>query len=375
MMATISTLIPAYRPTYLTDLMICLSRQTFKDFTVLLSDDSPDHSVSASMDSPAMRKLCGGLDIRVIQGPRLGSLKNIQSLLGQADDQAPLIHILLDDDLIYPEFYRSHVSARGGQGCEVSVSRRWMTTSNGLPCQSLPMPGFVTNSSQRLIKVERPQLFNSTVALCQNWMGEFSNMVLAAPAATGLFDHRLGGMDFYGLSDVGVVLEAGRQGSVGVIQDHLGGFRSHPGQSSASGAQSYGLRCGHLAWLALALGSWRTGCISLEQALASMTIFGQRCAAMYGGDDPQMSLVADLLRRHGSDLSALHEQFGQYWHDLLAEHADSRPLARDGPGLTGRASDLAPSRAASRHASDTAPTAAVRFGVSGVSDAAATLMP
>ena len=67
-MKKIATLIPAYKTEYMGELLVCLNHQTYKDFKVTLSDDSPNGSVSALLASDAFRPLMANLDINIIQG-------------------------------------------------------------------------------------------------------------------------------------------------------------------------------------------------------------------------------------------------------------------------------------------------------------------
>ena len=46
-MATITTLIPAYKKEFLGEVFLGLRRQSFKDFRIVLSDDSPGDEISS----------------------------------------------------------------------------------------------------------------------------------------------------------------------------------------------------------------------------------------------------------------------------------------------------------------------------------------
>jgi hypothetical protein len=69
-MATITTLIPAYKKDYLGEVFLGLQRQTCKDFRVILSDDSPGDEISALIRSGHFGALLRGLDLQVLQGPK-----------------------------------------------------------------------------------------------------------------------------------------------------------------------------------------------------------------------------------------------------------------------------------------------------------------
>jgi hypothetical protein len=371
-MATIATLIPAYRPTYLRELLEALAAQRFTDFTVLLSDDSPDGSVTRLLASAGFRPLVERLGVQVLQGPRLGAMKNVQFLLQQAPADSPLLHVLLDDDLVYPDFYRAHVQAHECTGTLASTSLRWMTGPDGRPSAVLPLPGVVSDSEGRMVAVDQAQMYATTVVPCRNWVGELSHMVLAREAYACLQTQRLGELSYYGLGDIGVVLEAVRQKPVVVIRDHLGAFRTHPAQGSAAGT-SFQLVCGHVAWLALALGAWQEGLVTHEDALRSMRVSLQRCAARFA-KDPELAPLFRIIDQHALDLPVLHARFGEWWHQMLASHPDSsdRPALPSEPILPADApaATTAPGTIA-------APCSAgmVRFGVLDAGSNRAVAMP
>jgi hypothetical protein len=322
-MSFITTLIPAYKSTHLGELFLGLKTQTLRDFRVVLSDDSPGGEISDNIRRGVYDPLIDNLDLVVVQGPRRGAFKNIRHLLMQttARQGAALVHLHMDDDVIYPDFYRLHAMTHASAALGATVSQRWLAAADGRPIAQLPLPELIEQQAQRIVAVDAPALYGSTIPWCRNWLGEFSNVVLAPAAVQRLLRAEIGGLSYYGLADIGVLLDVAQETPIGFIHDHLGVFRSHPAQSTAARG-SHGLRAGYLAWAALALGAHRIG--RLDDAAARRAL--QRLAALtrepYAGEATFTEFFA-LLDRHENDLDSLHAHFAPYWQRLLQADTDS----------------------------------------------------
>ncbi len=321
-MTPMITLIPAYKPDYLAELFLGLRSQSFKDFRVVLSDDSPGGAVTALIRSGALDSLISSIDLLVVPGPRQGSLKNIHHLIDGWAAQAPLVHVLMDDDIVYPDFYRQHALAhtRGAPGA--SVSQRWLTAADGRPGAMLPLPSFFDDVPERLVYLDAPALFATTALHCQNWLGEFSNMVLSQDAVRRLRGSQMNGLSYYGLADIGVLLDVSTHAPVVFIRDHLGGFRSHPQQTTHQ-RQSFALKCGYLAWVALALAGWRGGHLSAEQTQASLAKSVGQCMNHFASD-VALSEFFGIAIAHARNLASFDEHFGAWWARMLSSDSDSR---------------------------------------------------
>ena len=321
-MTSLITLIPAYKADYLAELFLGLRSQSFKDFRVVLSDDSPGGTVTELIRSGALDNLIAPLDLLVVQGPRQGSLKNIHHLLDGWAAQASLVHVLMDDDIVYPDFYRSHALAHSHGAPGASVSQRWLTAADGRPGALLPLPAFFDELPERLVYLDAPALFATTALHCQNWLGEFSNMVLSQTAVRRLRGSSMNGLSYYGLADIGVLLDVSSHAPVVFIRDHLGGFRSHPQQTTHK-RQSFALKCGYLAWVALALAGWRSGHLSAAQTQASLAISVGQCMNQFASD-PSLSEFFGVAINNARNLASFDEHFGSWWARILATDSDSR---------------------------------------------------
>lgn len=321
-MSRIATLIPAYKPDYLGELFAGLRCQSFKDFRVVLSDDSPDASITAMIRAGRYEPQIRDLNLLVVRGP-CSPLKNHLNLLDVWAHSTPLVHLLMDDDVVYPDFYREHVALHDRHAPAASVSQRWLTGAGGAPFATLPMPTFVTASDTRVVAVDATQLFASTVARSENWLGELSNMVLSARAAAGFPRPPAEGVSYFGLPDIGTLLNAADKGPVMVLRDHLSGFRQHAGQTTAN-PQSINLKIAHLAWVAFALRARQEGRITDADAVQGIVVATQRCLQTYASD-AAMQAYFDIVRDELADLPRFEAKFSAYWQALLRSCPDTRP--------------------------------------------------
>jgi hypothetical protein len=317
-MSAIVTLIPAYKTEYIGELFSGLRTQKFKDFRVVLGDDSPGGEITERIRAGVYGNLAQELNLLVVRGPCEGAHKNFRFLIEGWGNVSPLVHVHLDDDVIYPDFYRAHAEANACGTFSASVSLRWVTEPDGCPVQDLPLPTFLKAQNAHIVPVSTEQLFGSTVPNCENWIGELSNVVLGAECAKRYLDLRMAGLSYYGLGDIGLLLDVSRQAPVAVIRDHLSGFRTHPQQTSAQ-LRSFPIKCGHIAWIALGLAAWREGWISPQQAAQSLGIALHRSARLYAGD-PDIEPFFSVIENHAHDLSSLADAFTALWATFLESH-------------------------------------------------------
>ena len=119
-----------------------------------------------------------------------------------------------------------------------------------------------------------------------------------------------------------MLLDVSTQAPVVFIRDHLGGFRSHPQQNTHK-RQSFAIKCGYLAWVALALAGWRSGHLSTEQAQASLAISVGQCMNHFASD-PSLSEFFGIAIANAHNLASFDEHFGAWWARMLSTDSDSR---------------------------------------------------
>ena len=227
------TLIPAYKPNYLGDLLLSLWQQTRQPQRVVISDDSPEGSFLAAMARPDVAHVVTRLNLKVVPGPKRGASANCAFLLTHHLEDATHFHLMLDDDVAYPGFYERHLQLHALGHYPVTVSRRWTANESGMPLRDLPVPAAVALGRDVLLAIDAPTLFATTCVSGTNWLGEVSNAVYRAEHAPAIADPQLAGISYIGLEDIGSFLRCSMQQPIAFINDHLGYFRTHAGQASA----------------------------------------------------------------------------------------------------------------------------------------------
>jgi hypothetical protein len=315
-MTAITTLIPAYKPDYLGETLLGLRRQSFRDFRVVVSDDSPGAVITDMIRDRRFGAATDGLDMTVVRGPG-DARRNHEQLLDLWRQATPFVHLLMDDDVPFPEFYRVHLQAHLREKFSVTASARWLSKVDATPAWSLPLPAFIEDSPQHIVSVDAAQLFASVVPTCQNWVGELSNMLWSAEAAARYPRASTEGLSYCGLLDIGAVLETVSMRPLGFIREYLGVFRQHGGQTSVS-VGSQGHKRGTIVWAAYALHAWAQGRIDDRAAVRAISTTVRRCLDSYGEGDPLMDEFYDLVQRRGGRLADLHAAFTAFWLQRLA---------------------------------------------------------
>lgn len=313
----ITTLIPAYKPQYLGELLGGLRTQTHRSRQIIFSDDSPNGEFRAALFSDAMAPLRAGLDIEFHEGPRQGGYANMMHLVRIWGGRSELLHLMLDDDAVYPDFYERHLVAHLSTRFSCSISRRWTANEHGQPITGQPVPPAVAASAHRLVSLDAGAVFMSTAAECRNWFGEFSNAVFRAETAPVLLKPEFGGISYAGLWDLGAFMAASLQAPIGYVQDHLGYFRTGALGNSSKFYGPY-MKSAHLGYAALALGGQRIGMYTPEQARHAFATLAGAMVQRYGGQEDMQPFIALLPAMAAGDELAV-ASFVEIWHAYLRQ--------------------------------------------------------
>ncbi len=330
-MTYLTTLIPAYKADHLGEVFTGLRRQAWQDFRVILSDDSPGGVITDMIRDGRFGPLASSLNLTVVRGPGDARL-NHDRLLQLWGGQSPLVHFHLDDDVIFPDFYRAHVAGHAAGDYCATVSARWLSQDNSQPAWQLPLPAFIDQSPLHSVPVDVQALFASTVPGCQNWLGELSNMVLSRTGAASYPKPPTSGLSYFGLLDIGTLLSAAAHQPLLFLRDHLSVFRQHAAQTTHA-VHSHGIRVAFLVWAATALQAWAEQRITAPQALQAVHITVQRCASSYQQGDPTMNRFFDLVQAYVHDLAQLHRAFTQFWLEFLASDPTTCPALPATPSV------------------------------------------
>ena len=314
----ITTLIPAYKTAYIVDLLNSLRYQTVKSQRIIISDDSPHGEFREVFHSAPFRAVVAQLPIEFHEGPRQGAYQNLKHLVKLWAGRSELMHVLLDDDVIYPEFYERHLVAHASGNFSCSVSRRWMANHVGQPMTGQPVPEAIARTPSRMLSLTDDVIFMTTAAECKNWLGEFSNAIFRAEHCNLLLSPTLGDVSYAGLWDLGAFVAASMRAPLCHIQDHLGYFRIGPGQNSSDPNSPF-MKAAHLGFVALAVGGRRLGRLSDELARQCSRIILPALTQRYASQAdvaPFIALVAGLA----TGVAGAEERFIEAWHQFLAGH-------------------------------------------------------
>jgi len=311
------TLIPAYKTQYIAELLLSLTTQTYKNFKVIISDDSPNAEVTALISQPQFAPLLKKLNLEVIAGPKQGSFANVVNLLNRWNQSTPYVHILFDDDLIYPTFYQQHLMAHTKANVGTSVSYRWVGNEHAVPVSSPALPAFLDENDASVLLVDADQLFQSVVPDCTNWLGEFSNTVYSADVILKIKAQSLNGIPYHGLGDIGLLLQASLSSKTAIIKQHLGVFRMNPHQNTGN-FSSISFRCAYVAWIALALSSYELGKIDVTQAKRAIDKIGSAIHHHFQGVDEMLDFVR-LQQRYAVGTDNYKSSFCKLWDAMLQQ--------------------------------------------------------
>jgi hypothetical protein len=309
------TLIPAFKVQYLPPLLACLERQTVRADAVLLSDDSPGADFLNALEQGPLAGQAHRLKLQAVRGPCRGAYANVAHLRGLWDGRSSLVHWLLDDDIVYPDFYEKHLAAHARGHFLASVSLRWNADQGGQPIERLRIPPALLAQPQRVLTLAADVAFATTVAEGVNWMGEFSNAVLRAELVPFVTQPQLAGVPLIGLEDLATFLAASVKGPLLVLNEHLGFFRTSAQQNSAQ-LQGSVMKLSTCAWMPLAIAGERLGLLSRDQVMRCAAVMGRMAIARYHADPALAPLCAALARfmaQGGATETA--DAFVQAWTD------------------------------------------------------------
>jgi len=260
----------------------------------------------------------------VVRGPGNARMNHVR-LLDLWAGSSPFVHLLMDDDVVFPSFYQSHLDAHAGGGFGVSVSARWLSQDDSRPAWSLPLPPVVARSPLRHVPLQAADVIASVVPNCDNWLGELSNMLWSADAAARYPQPPVDALSYYGLLDIGPVLESVCRQPLVFVNERLSVFRQHA-QQTTHGVGQHGHRVAMLVWAASALHAWGQQRIEAQDLLKALGTTIKRCLSLYGETDPVMNEFYALVQREGASLAGLHAAFTRFWLALLASHPATSPV-------------------------------------------------
>lgn len=320
----ICTLIPGYKTAYLEELLLSLSTQTYRQFKVIISDDSPNNEVTNLVKQLHLKGQLKGMAVEVVEGPKKGGFANIYHLVRNFAQQAEFFHILMDDDLIYPTFYETHIREHSRKHANVSISARWNANESGQPCA---MTMDEATSSSFVEHFDAASIAKALIPGCNNKLGEFSHAVFRREAAPLLLNPTIAGISYFGLDDIGAFINAAEEFPAIWIPAPLGIFRTNPHQNTGKLTNAT-IKCAHYGWISLALIAEEKGWISSDEAWASVTFITNTIRVRYQNDNLGKSML-EVLDRYKQLDAAFKQAFLAVWNAYLDEIQVKKVLAGD----------------------------------------------
>jgi protein O-GlcNAc transferase len=308
----ITTLIPAYKSEYILELLTSLITQTYQNFKVIISDDSPNGEVTAIINRAQNDGLLKSLNFEIVTGPKKGGFPNIYNLVRCYASQSEFFHILMDDDLIYPTFYETHMREHSLTRANLSVSARWNANQYGQPC------GVIMDyqTSQYFKKTfNADSISKALIPNGNNKLGEWSHAVFRKEAADSILHPDINQVSYFGLDDIGSFIKA-TQDQPGIwISDILGIFRSNPNQNTGQ-LDNDTIKCAHYSWISLAIIAVENNYISEALAWNCISIIGNTIRIRYSSDKLGIEVIS-ILNKHKQYSNNFKKEFMEIWNGYL----------------------------------------------------------
>ena len=280
----VSVIIPAFRPTYLTQAIASVLTQGFEDFELIVSDDCRSDDVRTVVDRFKDPRL------RYVKSDGVGATANI--LNGWNLAQHELVKYLFDDDLFTPnalidlvELCQQHPEAMLSFGHRQVIDEMGRITDE---------PKFLAESKTALIA---GNTLRTIVARdVRNPIGEFSNVLFnRANGLTAEDFLTYEGFQLRMIGDAGIYLNAAHRGPVVGVGRVVGAFRRHANQFS-SPAYNPLFAKSVCEWELFLRGEFGLGAVSAQDTLSGLERL-ERGYNRWKDEMPELVLLREGLAR------------------------------------------------------------------------------
>jgi glycosyltransferase involved in cell wall biosynthesis len=287
-MATVSVLVPAFRPHYLDVAIASVLAQTYKDFELIISDDSSDEAVASVVSKWTDAR------IRLVRNPnRQLPSANRDYLLSLATGK--YIKFLFDDDFLLSRSLEGLVNIAEETGSEMLFHGRHFVDERGVVLSS----SLVVEEGKYGF-LDKQTFFNKLIGETHNFVGEPSNVLFKTDAFRTLDrPFAIGGIPMRFLTDVALYANFLRSGYSVIAVGFVGSaFRRHSRQNSNAASPIYS--AGLFEWELLL--RWARDCGELgvaqyELALAKLHAGYRHFASVY----PELLAFLELEGRPGDE--------------------------------------------------------------------------
>lgn len=277
-MATVSILIPAFKPEYLGRALLSAQQQTFEDIEILVGDDTPGG------DLEEIATLSGDPRVRYFHHGFQDGLRNVLALWEHASGE--YVKWLFDDDLLMPTSVEALVAAlRQHPESALAFHERVFINENDAVIHA---PAALLKVGERAL-ITRSFLVERMMGSLTNFVGEPSNVMIVRDRfdPRTMFGYRSSELDF--LADVAMYLNLAEQGPLVAVGGYLSAFRQHGEQTSnrASPSASAGL----YEWEWMVRGEAAAGNLSVAGLMSAQQLLKRR----YTTEGAMLPEIARLL--------------------------------------------------------------------------------
>ena len=309
----LAVLIPANKEKYIDEVIQGLNLQTYKNFDIYISDDSPGELVTERLKFLDKRGDLEGLNVHVGIGPKDGRLNHLH-LDRTFSPHYDYIHFHHDDDYIYPTFYEEHLCAHEFGDFAASISKRWVSNEKNIPFAKPVDISFDQNQLFTPLTIE--VLAKSCLPNSVNWLGELTNTVFKRNGnfVFSLPSEDTASLNYYGLTDIGTFLDLAQVKNLVFIRSYISNWRSHPDQSTHQ-KRSHGIRLAVLCWLAYAVKAHNDSLIDDNDLSAAVNCQKSFLTSRLESDNFFQSPL-NLISKT-DDLREIKTKYTDFWISLL----------------------------------------------------------
>ena len=250
-MATVSILIPAYKPDYLEKALISARNQTFTDIEILVGDDTVDgrlHDLVSRFGDPRIQYFHHGFRDGRLNSRRLWERST-----------AKYVKWLYDDDVLMPNSVEVLIAAlQQHPDAVLAFHERVVIDGNETV---IHVPQSLIPAGQMAL-IDRRFLVQNLIANANNFIGEPSNVMMVRDAVdfSSVMAYRSWNVTY--LTDVAMYMNLAEHAPLVLVGGYLSCFRKHEAQCS-SGTSPI-IAAGYYEWEVMLRGEAANGQLSAE---------------------------------------------------------------------------------------------------------------